>query len=159
MGKKFQVGNVDSSTEKRDSSCLCFWTILGWLARNKTLTQCGMYWANQQPTLTTFIWVVLNENAKRAKILWTITEICLNPGSLQEQKKSYLVHGNLTQTSLHGPMTWKVMQRNVRSDIASWRTKQSTMTQSLSPCLMIINSSRKNSNLWENYQKFAHPLS
>ena len=43
--------------------------------------------------LTTFIWVTLNENAKRAKILWTIAEICSNPRSLQEQEKSYLVQG------------------------------------------------------------------
>ena len=62
--------------------------------------------------------------------------------------------------SLHGPMTWKVMQRNVRSDIASWRTKQlNNDTKSQVLAWMIINSSRKNSNLWENYQKFAHPLS
>ena len=29
-------------------------------------------------SLITYIWVALNENARRAKILWTITEICLN---------------------------------------------------------------------------------
>ena len=34
-----------------------------------------------------FIWVALNENAKQAKILWKITEICSNPESLQELKK------------------------------------------------------------------------
>ena len=28
------------------------------------------------------------------------------------------------QSSLHGPVIWKVMQRNVWSDIASWRTKK-----------------------------------
>ena len=78
--------------------------------------------------------------AKRAKILWTITEICLNPESLQEQKKSYLVLGNLTQTSLHGPMMWKVMQRNVWSDIASWRAKQPNCTKLQLHALMTINS-------------------
>ena len=34
--------------------------------------------------LNMFIWSALNENAKRAKILRKITEICLNPGSLQK---------------------------------------------------------------------------
>ena len=74
-----------------------------------------------EPTsfLTMFIWVALNESAKRGKILWTITEIFLSPGSLQEQKKNFLVQGDLAQTSSHGPVIWKVMQRNVRSDIAS----------------------------------------
>ena len=37
--------------------------------------------------------------------------------------------GNLTQTFPHGPMTWKVMPRNVWSDIASWRTKQPSNLQ------------------------------
>ena len=32
--------------------------------------------------------------------------------------------GNLTWTFPHGPMTWKVMRRNVWKDIANWRTKQ-----------------------------------
>ena len=52
----------------------------------------------------------------------TFTEICFNPGSPQEQNKSYLVQGDLTQTSTC-PMMWKVRQRNVWKDIVSWRTK------------------------------------
>ena len=114
-----------------------------------------------EPTsfLTMFIWVALNENAKRGKILWTITEICLSPGSLQEQKKNYLVHGNLAQTSPHGPMILKVIQRNVRSDIASWRTKHTSNCAKLQlHALMTINSEKKNWDLLENCQKFAHRL-
>ena len=34
---------------------------------------------------------------------------CLSPKSLMERQKSYLVQGNLTQTSLHGPMICKEM--------------------------------------------------
>ena len=69
-----------------------------------------------EPTssLTTSIWFALNENVKQARILWTvITEIFLNPGSPQEQKKNYFVQGDLMQTSVHGPMIWKVVQRHV----------------------------------------------
>ena len=101
-----------------------------WLGRNKTLTQCGKYprkksiWENRHHALTMFMWVVLNENVKQAKILWTITEICLIPKSLQEPLKSYLTLRNLAQTFLHGPMIWKVMQRNVWNDVVSWRTEQ-----------------------------------
>ena len=40
-GKKFQIGNVYSSTEKRDYSCLCMWTTYNWLARSRTLVQHG----------------------------------------------------------------------------------------------------------------------
>ena len=114
-----------------------------------------------EPTsfLTMFIWVALNENAKRGKMLWTNTEICLSRGSLQEQKKNYLVHGNLAQTSPHGPMILKVIQRNVRSDIASWRTKHTSNCAKLQlHALMTINSKKKNWDLLENCQKFAHRL-
>ena len=38
--------------------------------------------------------------------------------------ESYPILRNLAQTFPHGSMTWKVMQRNVWSDIASWRTEQ-----------------------------------
>ena len=97
---------------------------IGW-QENKTLTQCGKYswktliWASQHHSLTMLIWFALQETAKRPKILWTIIEICLNVGFLQELLKSYLVHGNWRRTSLHGPVIWKVMQRIVWSDIAS----------------------------------------
>ena len=66
-------------------------------------------------------WVVLNENAKQAKILWKITETCLNPRSLQELKKGYLIRRNLTQTFFHGLVFWKVMRRNAWQDIANLR--------------------------------------
>ena len=66
-----------------------------------------------------FIWFALNKSVKRAKIWWTIVELCLNPKSLQELWESYLVPGNPTGTSRHGPMIWKVMQRNAWKDIAN----------------------------------------
>ena len=43
--------------------------------------------------------------------------------SLQEQKKSCLILRNLVHTFPHGPVIWKVMQRNVWNDVATWRTK------------------------------------
>ena len=110
VGKKFQIGNAHLQTEKKYYSCLCMWTTQNWLERNKTLTQCGKHlwkksiWASQDPSLTTFIWVALNESAKWATILWTITETCMNLGSLLEQQKSCLVQGNLTQTFPHGSL-------------------------------------------------------
>ena len=75
-----------------------------------------------------FIWVALKENVKSARILWIITEVCLNLGFLLVLWKSYQkleLQGNLRQTlSLHGSMTWKVMQRNAWKDIANVRIKQ-----------------------------------
>ena len=70
-----------------------------------------------------FIWVVLNENVKQARILKTITEICSSPGFLLVQWKNYLFPRNRMRIFPHGPVIWKVMQRNVWSDSASCRTK------------------------------------
>ena len=90
---------------------------------------------NQHRSLTTCIWVVLNENAKRAKILWTIKEKCSNPNSLQEPRKSCPILRNLAQTFLHGPI-WKVMQRSCVErycDLASRTTQQ--LYKVATPCL------------------------
>ena len=105
------------------------------------MTQCGKHlWkksicANQHPSLTISVWVVLDENAKRAKILWTITETCLNLGSPQEQQKSYPVQEDLTQISQHGPVIWKVMQRNVwrYCDLANKTTEK--IFKVATPCM------------------------
>ena len=40
---------------------------------------------------------------------WTITEVCLNPKSLLELQKSYLIPRNLAQPFPHGPKIWKEM--------------------------------------------------
>ena len=34
---------------------------------------------NRHHSLTLYIWVAIKENVKQAKVLWTITEPCLNP--------------------------------------------------------------------------------
>ena len=48
--------------------------------------------------------------------------------------ESFLILRNLAQTFPYGSMTWKVMQRNVWSDIASWRTKRlNSCTKSVTP--------------------------
>ena len=90
-----------------------------------------------------FMLVALNEHAKRAKILWTITDICSNPGSPQELRKNDLVRRDLMQTIPHGPMIWKVMQRNAWSGVANWQTKQlSNCTKLQLYALMTINSKK-----------------
>ena len=75
VGKKFQIVNAYSLTEKEDYSCLCTWTTSTWQERNKIWIQCGKYswkkliWESRHHFLTMFIWVALKENAKQAKTL------------------------------------------------------------------------------------------
>ena len=67
--------------------------------------------------------------------------------------------GNLRHPlSVHGPMTWKVMQRNEWKDIANLRSKQpSSCINSQRHAWMTIILKRKIDQL-ENYLLFAHKL-
>ena len=52
------------------------------------------------------------------------------------KEKIPCVQENLTQTSLHGPLIRKVMQRNVSSDTANWQIKKAEQLCKVStPCL------------------------
>ena len=161
LGKSFQLGMLIRTTWKKDYSYLCMWMTSKLAWKKQKLIRCGRYSTNksigenQHLSLITFIWVALNETAKRAKILSTIAEICLNFGSPPELKKNYLVQGDVMQTSLHGPMIWKVTQRNVWSVTARWLTKQlSSFSMSQLHALITIKS-KKNWDLLENCQNYA----
>ena len=100
-----------------------------------------------------FFWVVLKENVKSGGILQQTTEICSNPGFLLEPRKNYRpeLQGNLMQKSyLFGPMTWKVMQRNVWKDIASLQIKRLNIyTKSQQHALMTIKFKEENESVGE----------
>ena len=139
-------------------SCLCMWTILKLAGKKQNI---GPRWKvlvkdvdlGEPTSLFDHVYLVaLNENVKQAKVLWTITEICLNPTFLQGLLKSCLFLRNLSQAFLHGPMIWKVMQRNASNDIANWRTEQpNSNTKSQLHALTTWD-------LLENCQTFAHKL-
>ena len=60
---------------------------------------------------------------------------------------------------LRGPVTWRVMQRNVWSDIVSWRTRRlSNSTKYLLHASMTTTSKKKKQNLLENCQIHALKL-
>ena len=65
-------------------SYLFMWMTSNWLERYKILIRCGKYstkksiWENQHLSWITYTWAALNDNVKKAKILLTITEPCLN---------------------------------------------------------------------------------
>ena len=70
------------------------------------------------------------------------------------------LQGNLTRTlSLHGPITWKVMQRNACKDLANWRIKQlNNYTRSKHHALTTTYSRKKKWDLLDNCQKYALKL-
>ena len=89
-----------------------------------------------------FIWVTLKENVRLARILRIIIEACLNREFPRGDQRNY--HTLKIFAFLHGLMTWLVMQRNVRSDIVSWQTKQLNIyTKSQNHALTTTNSRKK----------------
>ena len=92
-----------------------------------------------------------------AKILWTTTEPCLNREFQRVDWKNY--HSLKTIVSLHGRMTWWVMQRSVWNDIVSWRTRRhNNSTKYLLRASMTTTSKKKKQNLLENCQVHALKL-
>ena len=79
-------------------------------------------WENQHHSLTVYTWDVLKDKVKKAKILWTITEPCLNHEFPRAKLKSF--HTLRILVFLRGLMIWRVMQRNVWNDIVSWQTRR-----------------------------------
>ena len=79
--------------------CVCGWH-KKWLERNRTLIRCGNYstknliWENQYLSLIMYTWDALKDNVKYAKILWTISEPCLNPEFPPEQLKMLWNYSN-----------------------------------------------------------------
>ena len=79
-----KVSNRECLFVHREKCCsyLCMWMTSNWLERNKTLIRCGNYstkksiWENQHLSWIMYTWAALNDNAKSANILWTITEPC-----------------------------------------------------------------------------------
>ena len=64
-----------------------------------------------------YTWAVLKDNVKQAKILWTITEPCVNREFQRCEQKSFHTLGIFL--FLHGLMIWRVMQRNVWNYVVS----------------------------------------
>ena len=65
-----------------------------WLERNKTLIRYGKYFEKQvdlgEPTsfFDHVSWDAFKDNAKKTKILWTVTEPCSSPEFPHEQRKN-----------------------------------------------------------------------
>ena len=84
LGEDFQLGMCLRTTWKRIILiCVCGRQKLAG-KQTKTLIRCGKYstkkliWENQHLSWIMCTWDVLKDNVKWAKILWTITEPCLN---------------------------------------------------------------------------------
>ena len=86
-----------------------------------------------------YTWAALDDNAKYAKILWTITELCLNREFQPVEQKNF--HSLEIFVCIHGLMINKVMQRNVWNERVSWQTRRlSNYTKYLVHAAMTITS-------------------
>ena len=141
-GKSSKLGMLISKPRKRTILvCICGRHKIGW-KETKSWSDVEKYFWKKWPTsFLDHVHVYLGWTQRECETRKDLGQ--LNPRSLQEQK-SYHVQWNLKQTSPHGPVMWKVMQRNVWSDIVSWRTKQpSNCTKLQLHALMTIISEKK----------------
>ena len=93
-------------------------------------------------SLIMYTWAALNVNAKKAKILLTITEPRSNREFPRGELKNF--HTRKIFVFHHGLMTWLVMQRSVWSDIVSRRTRRrNNSTKYLLHASMTINSRKR----------------
>ena len=79
---------------------------------------------------------------------------------MQEQKKSYFVQGNLSQTSPDGPLIWKVMQRNMCEAIlraGEWNNSTVTQSRNTMPWWPPTQG-RRNGICWRGCQQYALEL-
>ena len=97
---------------------------------------------------------------KSVMILWQTTEICSNHGFLPELWQNFQFPRNEMPIFPHGPMTWKVMQRNAWQDIANWRIKpRSNYAKSRRHAWMTISfREEENGSVGEFCPQSAHKL-
>ena len=102
---------------------------------------------------------VLNVSEKRMKQLLNNTR-CLNHVFLMEQRKNYRRWQRPHAQTVASSYDMEDMLKIVLNVTVKWQTRKwSNFTKSHVLSWMIIKSSRKNSNLSENIQKFALRLS
>ena len=84
VGRKFQIGNVSLCIVRKDYSYLCMWMTKKLAGKKQNLDPMWKVLSEEvdlgEPTsfLIMKTWAALEDNAKQAKILWTITEPCSN---------------------------------------------------------------------------------
>ena len=116
VGKKSQIGNVNSLTEKKDCSCLCMDDIkLAGKKQNISPTWKILMKDVDLGEPTSFLYhVFLGCTQRECQISKDIVEICRSmcesrfPPGLQKNCQKQKQRGNLMpKHHLHGPMTWK----------------------------------------------------
>ena len=117
-------------------------------------------WENQHLSLIMFFFFL----GYTEKTLWNKQKDC---GQLKKHVRIANFRGETWKkfhslkifVFLHGLMIWKVMRRNVWSDIVSWQTRRiSNSTKYLLPAPMTTTSKKKKCNLLENCHIYALKL-
>ena len=161
--RKTYTGNASLYIVKKDYSHLCLWMTLNLLERNKILIRCGNY-SKKKSIGRTNIFLGSCILGLHSTTMWNkqrhcgpITEPCLNREFPRGEQRT--CHTLRIFVFLHGLMIWRVMQRNVWSDIVSWRTRRlNNSPKYLLHASMTSTSKKKKQNLLENCQIHALKL-
>ena len=157
MGESTELGMYVLSSKQYT------WMTSTWVERSRIWLLCGRNWwkplilVNLHHLLIPHIWDVLNVNANRMELLLTKIQRCLEHVFPLEQLNNHWDGRSLTQRRWPGPTRWKDMLENALNDIVNWQTRKwSSFSKYQVFAWMNIGSNRKNSNLSENYHKYAH---
>ena len=128
VGRRFPTGNAYSYTVKKGYSYLCMWMTSNWLERNKNIDPMWKV-LNKEVNLgepTSFLdHVYLGCTQRQCEVSKDIVD---NYRAMFESRISGRelknVHTSRMFVFLRGLLTWKVMRRNVWSDIVSQQTKR-----------------------------------
>ena len=161
LGENSKLGmSLCSSWKRIILICLCGWHKIGW--KDKILIRCGKYLTkksiseNQHLSWIMCTWDALNENAKSAEILWTITEPCSNLEFLRVDWKNYI----LSKQSYLFMDVWHGWSCKEVCGTIWWVGKQDdpTITKYLLHASLTTTSKKKKQNLLENCQIHALKL-
>ena len=163
LGENSKLGmSLCTSSKRVVLICVCGWHKIGW---KETKHWSGVETTQQRSWFgRTNIFPWSCTRGLHSNTMWNKQRYCgqfqnhvLNPEFPQEQLKNF--HTLRIFVFLHGLMIWRVMRRNVWSDIVSWQTRRLTTLQSIysmhrwPPFLK-----RKKWNMLENCHKYALKL-
>ena len=147
-GRRFPSGNACSYAVKKGYSYLCMWMTSKLAGKRQNIDPMWKVLHKEvdlgEPTffLDNVYLGCTQRQCEISKDMWTITEPCLNHEFPRGELKNF--HALRIFVFLHGLMIWKVMRRNVWSDIVSKQTRRlNNSTKYLLHASMTTTSKKK----------------
>ena len=168
--KKSQIWECLSVNRAKRTILTCVWTRSNWLGKGRTSIRLGKFWwktsswENQHHSLSMFLWVAPKDNVKTVRRLWIITKyVRIKDFCRTEKKPETRVSGKPDANTIS---SWSYdMEGHAKNcverccELAKKKKQRNNFSKSRHTAKMTINLKKKQSDLLENCEKFAHKLS